>query len=280
MYASHLDNNIERVLSPQTKKLYIQVIKRFLAENEQILSTERVNEYIKDRSDVSTVHYVRYPFKKLFEMLGRPFDWTVIVRTAKKAPKRPHNYVKWGTLNELIMAINGNKWKLVALLQKETGARASEVIGLRGQDLVINGENDAEIHFWDRKGKKERIIYLHPDVAGYLMGINDRKWLFMTDKEYNNEEHFLRALRTQYIYYWRAVKKAALKVGIPGFSTHDFRRNMARRIYTSTKDAFATQKFLGHANMDTTERYIGDIRIDTKAILMRLRLTEEETEDV
>lgn len=56
------------------------------------------------------------------------------------------------------------------------------------------------------------------------------------------------------------VRKAAAKIGVPSFSPHDLRRTCARLCRESGGDIEQIQALLGHASINTTQRYLGTIQ--------------------
>jgi site-specific recombinase XerD len=56
---------------------------------------------------------------------------------------------------------------------------------------------------------------------------------------------------------WYAVKRCACRVGIANLAPHDLRRTCARLCHSSGGELEQIQFLLGHASVQTTERYIG-----------------------
>jgi site-specific recombinase XerD len=56
---------------------------------------------------------------------------------------------------------------------------------------------------------------------------------------------------------WYAVKRCACQVGIANLAPHDLRRTCARLCHSSGGELEQIQFLLGHASVQTTERYIG-----------------------
>lgn len=53
------------------------------------------------------------------------------------------------------------------------------------------------------------------------------------------------------------VGKAAAAIGVANFGPHDLRRSCARQCWEASHDLVAIQGMLGHANIETTRRYLG-----------------------
>jgi len=56
---------------------------------------------------------------------------------------------------------------------------------------------------------------------------------------------------------WYAVKRCARQAGIENLAPHDLRRSCARLCHGSGGELEQIQFLLGHASVQTTERYIG-----------------------
>ena len=56
---------------------------------------------------------------------------------------------------------------------------------------------------------------------------------------------------------WYAVKRCAKQVGIENLAPHDLRRSCARLCHGCGGELEQIQFLLGHASVQTTERYIG-----------------------
>ncbi len=56
---------------------------------------------------------------------------------------------------------------------------------------------------------------------------------------------------------WYAVKRCARQAGIPNLAPHDLRRTCARLCHDCSGELEQIRFLLGHASIQTTERYIG-----------------------
>jgi integrase len=59
---------------------------------------------------------------------------------------------------------------------------------------------------------------------------------------------------------WDIVRKAAEKVGVRNFGPHDLRRTCARLCREQGGDIEQIQAMLGHASINTTQRYLGTVQ--------------------
>jgi integrase len=56
---------------------------------------------------------------------------------------------------------------------------------------------------------------------------------------------------------WQMLKQYAEAVGVPGLAPHDLRRTCAKLCRASGGELEQIQLLLGHASVQTTERYLG-----------------------
>ena len=56
---------------------------------------------------------------------------------------------------------------------------------------------------------------------------------------------------------WHVVKEFAAKIGVSKLAPHDLRRSCARRCRAAGGELEQIQMLLGHASVQTTERYLG-----------------------
>ena len=56
---------------------------------------------------------------------------------------------------------------------------------------------------------------------------------------------------------WQMIKRYAAEVGVPGLAPHDLRRTCAKLCRAAGGELEQIQLLLGHASVQTTERYLG-----------------------
>ena len=142
-----------------------------------------------------------------------------------------------------------------ALLQVlyATGARASEVIGLKTKDAILN---IGYVRCFG-KGRTERIVPLGKmaaeTVATYLRELRPQ-----LVKPHSGDVLFLsrtgRGLDR--IELWRIVKKYAVRAGMPkNLTVHTLRHCFATHLLSGGVDLRTLQEMLGHADIKTTQIY-------------------------
>ena len=138
--------------------------------------------------------------------------------------------------------VNGDKRvELILMLAATAGLRAGEVARVHAQDLVSDRSGTSLIVLG--KGGRERIVPLRPETARAVstacrMGGG---WAFPgQDNGHLSPMH---------------VSKLAA-AALPGHWTlHALRHRYATRVYQAERDLLITQRLLGHASVETTQRY-------------------------
>ena len=145
-----------------------------------------------------------------------------------------------------------------------TGARASEVVGLKREDLYL----DSGFLKYFGKGSKQRVVPLgRPAIAAvrtYLEELRprltanlDAPWVFVSRGG--------RALTREML--WVLVKKYVRRAGVSGkVSPHTLRHSFATHLLAGGADLRTVQEMLGHASIQTTQIYTHVDRERLKAI--------------
>jgi integrase/recombinase XerD len=154
-----------------------------------------------------------------------------------------------------------------------TGLRASEVVGLRNQDI---DSSRMVIHVVNGKGGKQRYVMLSPKLLGILRAYWDierprRPWLFPgRGGEKPLDPSTLNA----------ACAAAVAATGISKQATlHSLRHAFATHLVEQGVDISIVQALLGHSHLSTTIRYISVATRTIAAVkspLEHLRLTVPE----
>jgi site-specific recombinase XerD len=137
------------------------------------------------------------------------------------------------------------------------GLRRSEVVGLRLDQLQLRESHWAIV---DLEGKGGRIRTV--PVPIWCKGLVD---VWLRHSGVNEGKVFRRVLKngarqdagvTANV-VWYAVKRCAKQAGIGNLAPHDLRRSCARLCHGCGGELEQIQFLLGHASVQTTERYIG-----------------------
>jgi integrase/recombinase XerD len=146
-----------------------------------------------------------------------------------------------------------------------TGSRASEVVGLRMEDLHL----DSAFCKCIGKGSKQRVVPLGKPaleaLRAYLEG--QRPELVQANREapYVFVSRGGRALTREML--WVLVKKYVKRAGVNGkASPHTLRHSFATHLLAGGADLRTVQELLGHANIRTTQHYTHVDRERLKAL--------------
>ncbi|WP_158034396.1 tyrosine-type recombinase/integrase [Kocuria coralli] len=141
------------------------------------------------------------------------------------------------------------KARLMLLLGSRAGLRRSEIAALHSRDI------EPGWLFVTGKGGQRRFIPIHEDLDPLLRAAKERGgWIFP-------------GRFTGHCHHDHVAKTISRALG-PGWSTHNLRHWFATTLYTSTGDLRAVQELLGHANIATTQIYVG---IDRNTLLNAIR---------
>ena len=151
----------------------------------------------------------------------------------------------------------GKRDRAILALLIGCGLRRAEVAGLRTEDLQSR-EEYCVIADLIGKGKHIRTV----PVPTWAKRAVD-KWTEVAG--ISTGRIFRRVNRFGKIWgegitpkaIWHVVKAAALRAGIQNLAPHDLRRTCARRCHVAGGELEQIQFLLGHASVQTTERYLG-----------------------
>ena len=149
-------------------------------------------------------------------------------------------------------------------LMYATGSRASEVVGLKLDDVYL----DSAFIKCFGKGNKQRVVplgkpavealreYLN-ELRPKLARANDTPWVFVSRGS--------KALTREML--WILVKKYVRRAGLnTSVSPHTLRHSFATHMLSGGADLRTVQELLGHSNIRTTQQYTHVDRERLKAI--------------
>ncbi|MBB65561.1 MAG: site-specific tyrosine recombinase XerD [Waddliaceae bacterium] len=143
----------------------------------------------------------------------------------------------------------GARDRAILELMYATGVRVSELCGLNLSDV---GDEFIKVF---GKGSKERVI----PVGKKALDAIDHYLLNGRDSRYDEEKALFltrRGNRMDRISVWKMIKDYGKEAGIhKNISPHTLRHSFATHLLDNGADLRLIQDFLGHANIDSTERY-------------------------
>lgn len=129
-----------------------------------------------------------------------------------------------------------------------TGVRVSELSGMEVKDI---NQSTLAVHVIHGKGNKERMTYTTAVALKHLLAyLNDRRGISQAlFCNYKNEA--LGVTGIQYI-----LAEIGKRAGVENVHPHRFRRTFATGLARRGMEIQEIQKLLGHANINTTMRYV------------------------
>jgi integrase/recombinase XerD len=155
-----------------------------------------------------------------------------------------------------IKTICGYRDRVILEILYATGMRRSELCGLKIQDIRFE---ERTILIEQGKGQKDRVIPLNETSIKYIQHylrhirpeLEDKKepslYLFLNTKGRGIPSNHLNALINPYL------KQAKLKKKV---TIHSFRHTVATHLIQEGMPLRHVQEFLGHANLNSTIRYL------------------------
>ena len=246
-----------RNLSEQTTRLYIGSVKRFsqyFRRSPDQLGPEQIREFllhlIDDRKSApSTIQLYRSALRFLYvTMLKRSWFEQDVVRI-KKRLKLPTVLSAEEITRILDHTTNLKHWTILATLYA-TGLRCDELRHLKIRDI---DSQRMLIHVRHAKGRIPRDIGLSPVLLErlriYWHWLQPKDWLFPS------RQHPTRPLdlKTIRLICNQAAERAGVKKHV---SPHVFRHSCATHLLDAGVDLRTIQVLLGHADIQTTARYL------------------------
>ncbi|NMB66709.1 tyrosine-type recombinase/integrase [Candidatus Woesearchaeota archaeon] len=239
-----------RKYSYQTGKLYISIIKDFLASGR----TPREFLLLYSNKSKSTMRSAYFAMKFFYEnVLNTKFEEKLPL--ARKSLKLPLVLSK-EEINKIIDSENNLKHKLVIMFLYYAGLRLDETRNLNWQDIDFDRET---IHLKTAKGDKERIVFLHKKLIDALKmyGIKEEGPIFISQREGKYNKRTIQQI----------IKSASKKVGIKKRVTpHTLRHSFATHLLESGTDIRYIQQLLGHKDLKTTQIYTHVANKDIKKL--------------
>jgi integrase len=265
------------MLSEGSIEIYAGVLNTFLKTNPDIDILESYNNFIIQHSIKKRSTHM-YAALKLFIQYKIPEGKLknemlegLIVPPLPRNIKMERKYLSEDQILDVINNIKEKKHKVIALIQTLTGVRAGDILRLKRDNIMpeeYRGQMVLRVNITG-KGGKRNVIFIHDEVAQQIIldyittTVNHEDYYFLEFPTYRdmkpekrgNEFHLM---RLNYIDYWADLKQALNMNGLDmkDFSTHDFRRCFARRVWERYKDVQILQKLLNHENPAVTLKYL------------------------
>lgn len=179
----------------------------------------------------------------------------------KKTPVNPPKYLTVAETEVLfampdIQTKQGRRDLTLLLLLYDTGARAGELIELKGGDVVFG--NNPTIKLFG-KGRKTRVVPIMPKTADILRGyMRENSLLEQTQLLFQNRSHTkltttgVSYILKKYVEQGKQLNQEMFNIAV---SPHLLRSTKASHLVQGGANIFYVRDFLGHNSVVTTERY-------------------------
>jgi site-specific recombinase XerD len=230
-----------RKYSYKTGKLYISMVRRWL------LSGQSARDFILSYSDASasTMRAANFALRFFYQNVLRerfPEDIPLAGKDAKLPTVLSRDEAK-----AMISGTENAKHKALLGALYYGGLRLSEAIGLKWDDLDFGR---MLVHVRDGKGRKDRVIFLHPELKILLdahCSNNSEGLVFVSG--YSGGKYVPKTVQL-------VVKEAAARARIKkNVTPHTLRHSFATHLLEGGADIRYIQKLLGHKDLKTTQIY-------------------------
>src|SRR5208337_912746 len=189
------------------------------------------------------------------------------VKGVKRLGRKSGNWLTGNQAQELLNAVpqetlRGNRDGAMLGLLLGCGSRRSEVVGLRLDQPQLRESHWVIVELVGKGGRLRTV-----PVPAWCKGLVD---VWLRHSGVSEGKVFRRVLKNGALkngtrrdagvtanVVWYAVKRCAKRAGIDHLAPHDLRRSCARLCHLCGGELEQIQFLLGHASVQTTERYIG-----------------------
>ena len=230
-------NQFAQKLNPSTKHDYLSKIilmKVYLKEKDLLEVTKYdCNEYIKDRYAKSTCEKIYSYLHSFYNFMNKKEYIEINPFTYVKKPevsriKTKEDVLSIQEINQLVEILPklNIRDRVIMIFLATTGCLLNELVNLKWKDLMMDDKNNTYVRLG--KGKKERVVKLHPYCFKLIEDYRDYsglpelilpsdEFVFTTQKSNSITDRNVRLI----------VKKALDLAGLPQYSAKDFRHSFA-----------------------------------------------------
>jgi len=302
MYQQYLfpvDENETPPLAYKTRKLYLDVVKRYLLEEPDL---SNINSYVKYlintglkrrcyANKYAIFNFINWHFNKAeaTRMINEIKQYTksITVQTNKKYSNvKPLNDEE---KSDVMNALEVERHRIIFLIEYITGFRTHDVLSIEDGGILKlkdEGVDCLKITTTDKGGKKQKVgwVYGPPvDIIWEWVKFKDdyeTGFLFVRNRqpgekycrrpEYNTIEMLI---EWNYRMFWTDVKQALTNCNIDRdrFAPHRLRHDFAIRVWKKYKDMNVLVNQMGHSNVNTSFRYLASEGLDKKDIAKEMQ---------
>ena len=227
---------------------HMRQVARGLVRAPGAVDEQHLVDWLADQDWTSETRYSYYASIRMFYAWYAPrhhlaANPALDLPVVRRRPGVPRPIGEDALLSALAAARDAGDPRLVLILTlaASAGLRAHEVAKVHARDIVSDRWGHSLVVLG--KGGRERVVPLHPDLAVMLADAcaAGKGWAFP-----GRDGGHLSPM-------W--VSKLASRA-LPGrWTLHTLRHRYATRVYQAERDLLITQRLLGHASVETTQRY-------------------------
>lgn len=212
--------------------------------------------------------FAKYAARKAPQHLGQLSEISKIPN--RRARRREIDYltpdeVEWMT----DCCESGSETELMVAMLYNSGARISELITAKAEDVRISTKGNCHVHFLG-KGRKDRTVPLWDVTSQLLLSHIERLTLKEDDYIFagRNVEHLTRSgARSRLDCVAKKAKAAHPELARKKITPHVFRHSTAMAMLTAGVDIATVAIWLGHEDINTTHKYVvSDMAVKEEAL--------------
>ena len=130
-----------------------------------------------------------------------------------------------------------------------SGIRCEELCNVNVTDVDLDKKT---LRVRQGKGNKDRVVYISDVAAEHIK-------IYLSSRKLQSEALFVSQMSKERFStdgIKALVKRIGSRAGVTNVHPHRFRRTFATDLYKRGMDILTISKLMGHANIDTTRRYI------------------------
>lgn len=271
-------------ISETTIHLYsVNAVKPFLLKTKSIdepdaYAKEIVERCIRKRNIwvwTSLMHYVNYKFQG---SKNRDIRESILNTMKAVKPKVPTTNLKTpvilddNQINDVLKNMPTRWSRVVCAIQIETGIRFGDVMRIKRGEIRWEPFRDKVVLSIGVNGKGDK----HYKVWVFNQEIQTIIMDYITTERIDSEYYFfppiksglLTRLRSANRRYNLNMKKALIRCGIrpKDWASHDFRRNIARKVWERYHDLMLVKEVLHHTEISTSLRYLSQMGLQVQEV--------------
>ena len=151
-------------------------------------------------------------------------------------------------LEKILGKIKNHKYRAILLLMAESGARVSEVVNIKLEDIHVP---QGIVVVRNTKNNEDKILRLSKRTLENIMAYREDERLDTSETRLFTSKHGEQTvIATQ-----KAIKKYCYLAGLSKYHCHSFRHYFAQRLIDNNYSLPIVQKAMGHKSSKSTERY-------------------------